>query len=92
MANGIGMFPRALKERFPLLPMEAEGRLNNMRPRETSVERVFANYRWTSMLEEEPTPGGLVKFHTAHTLTFMAHPHQGRQPGTLYGCASVERK
>ena len=25
------------------------------------------------MLEEEPTPGGLVKFHTAHKLTLMAH-------------------
>ena len=25
------------------------------------------------MLENEPTPGGLVKFHTAHKLTLMAH-------------------
>jgi uncharacterized protein YbgA (DUF1722 family) len=25
------------------------------------------------MLEVEPTPGGLVKFHTAHKLTLMAH-------------------
>jgi uncharacterized protein YbgA (DUF1722 family) len=25
------------------------------------------------MLDEEPTPGGLVKFHTAHKLTLMAH-------------------
>jgi hypothetical protein len=30
---------------------------------------VFAYYRWTRTLDEEPTPGGLVKFHTAHKLT-----------------------
>ena len=35
------------------------------------------------MLDEEPTPGGLVKFHTAHKLTLMAHPcdtGKDRQP------------
>jgi hypothetical protein len=26
--NGTGMFPRALMNRFPLLPLEEEGRLN----------------------------------------------------------------
>ena len=58
--NGMGMFPRALKERFPLLPMEEEGRLNDMPLRENFIERVFAYQRWTQMLDEEPTPGGLV--------------------------------
>jgi uncharacterized protein YbgA (DUF1722 family) len=70
--NGTGMFPREVKNRFPLLPLE-EGRLNDMTLRENFVERVFAYYRWTQMLDEEPTPGGLVKFHTAHKLTLMAH-------------------
>ena len=59
--------------RFPLLPLEEEGRLNDMPRRENFIERVFAYYRWTRMLDEEPTPGGLVKFHTAHKLTLMAH-------------------
>jgi len=59
--------------RFPLLPLEEEGRLNHMPLRENFIERVFAYYRWTEMLDEEPTPGGLVKFHTAHKLTLMAH-------------------
>jgi len=59
--NGTGMFPRALMERFPLLPMEEEeGRLNDMPLRENLVERVFAYQRWSKMLEEEPTAGGLV--------------------------------
>jgi uncharacterized protein YbgA (DUF1722 family) len=58
--NGTGMFPREVMKRFPLLPLEEEGRLNDMPLRENFVERVFAYYRWTRMLDEEPTPGGLV--------------------------------
>jgi uncharacterized protein YbgA (DUF1722 family) len=71
--NGTGMFPREVMNRFPLLPLEEEGRLNDLPLRENLVERVFAYYRWTEMLDKEPTPGGLVKFHTAHKLTLMAH-------------------
>jgi uncharacterized protein YbgA (DUF1722 family) len=84
--NGTGMFPREVINRFPLLPLEEEGRLNDMPLRENFIERVFAYYRWTEMLDKEPTvppsgrprrrreaPGGLVKFHTAHKLTLMAH-------------------
>ena len=70
--NGTGMFPRELMDRFPLLPLE-EGRLNDMPLRENYIERVFAYYRWTQMLDKEGTPGGLVTFHTAHKLTLMAH-------------------
>jgi hypothetical protein len=71
--NGTGMFPRQVMNRFPLLPLEEEGRLNDLPLRENFIERVFAYYRWTRMLENEATPGGLVKFHTAHKLTLMAH-------------------
>ena len=71
--NGTGMFPCELMNRFPLLPLEEEGRLNDMPLRETFIERVFAYYRWTEMLDQEPTPGGLVRFHTGHKLTLMAH-------------------
>ena len=73
MKNGTGMFPREVINRFPLLPLEEEGRLNDMPLRENFIERVFAYYRWTEMLDQEPTAGGLVKFHTAHKLTLMAH-------------------
>jgi uncharacterized protein YbgA (DUF1722 family) len=47
--------------------------------RENFIERVFAYYRWTRMLEEyrtgspRRTAGPLVRFHTAHKLTLMAH-------------------
>jgi hypothetical protein len=39
--NGTGMFPREVMNRFPLLPLEEEGRLNDMPLRENFVERVF---------------------------------------------------
>jgi hypothetical protein len=58
--DGTGMFPRQVMNHFPLLPLEEEGRLNDMPLRENFVERVFAYYRWTEMLDKEPTPGGLV--------------------------------
>jgi uncharacterized protein YbgA (DUF1722 family) len=80
--NGMGIFPRELMNPFPLLPIEEEGRLNDMPLRENFIERVFAYYRWTQMLDEEPTPGGLVRFHTAHKLTLMAHPSNGTRAGS----------
>ena len=40
--NGTGMFPRAIMEQFRLLPLEEEGRLNDMPLRENFVERVLA--------------------------------------------------
>jgi uncharacterized protein YbgA (DUF1722 family) len=77
--NGTGMFPREVMNRFPLLPLEEEGRLNDMPLRENFIERVFAYYRWTEMLEEyrtgspPRTASPLVRFHTAHKLSLMAH-------------------
>jgi len=71
--NGTGMFPRAVMNRFPLLPLKEEDRLNDMGWRKNFIERVFAYCRWSRLLEEKPTPGGLVRFHTAHKLTPMAH-------------------
>jgi uncharacterized protein YbbK (DUF523 family) len=43
--TGIGMFPREVMKRFPLLPLEEEGRLNDMPLRENLIKRVIAYYR-----------------------------------------------
>jgi uncharacterized protein YbbK (DUF523 family) len=40
--SGRGLFADALATRFPLLPLEEEGRLNDPRLRENFVERIFA--------------------------------------------------
>jgi uncharacterized protein YbgA (DUF1722 family)/uncharacterized protein YbbK (DUF523 family) len=82
--TGTGIFPREVMRHFPLLPLEEEGRLHDMGLRENFIERVFVYYRWTCMLEADPTPGGVVAFHTAHKLTMMAHsPQHYRQMGRL---------
>ena len=75
--NGQGLFARALMQRFPLLPVEEEGRLHDMALRENFIERVFAYYRWRSFVASHPTPRDLVRFHTQHKMALLAHsrPH-----------------
>jgi uncharacterized protein YbgA (DUF1722 family)/uncharacterized protein YbbK (DUF523 family) len=88
---GTGIFPRVITKRFPLLPVEEEGRLHDMGLRENFIERIFAYYRWTEMLEMESGPGSLVKFHTAHKLTLMAHsPKHYTEMGRLIAGAGNE--
>lgn len=88
--TGTGIFPREVMNRFPLLPLEEEGRLNDMALRENFIERVFAYYRWTELLKNDPTPGGLVRFHTAHKLTLMAHsPKHYTEMGRLVAQAGT---
>lgn len=82
--DGVGMYARALMEKFPLMPIEEEGRLNDPRLRENFIERVFAYYRLTEFLKNGPRPGDLVKFHTRHKLTLMSHsPKHYRELGQL---------
>lgn len=82
--DGVGMYARALMEKFPLLPIEEEGRLNDPRLRENFIERVFAYYRLTEFLKNHPRPADLVKFHTRHKLTLMSHsPKHYRELGRL---------
>jgi uncharacterized protein YbgA (DUF1722 family)/uncharacterized protein YbbK (DUF523 family) len=71
--TGRGIYADELVKRLPLMPVEEEGRLHDLPLRENFIERVFAYYRWTRLLDEDPTPGGLVRFHTAHKMTLMAH-------------------
>ena len=71
--RGIGVFARALLERFPLLPVEEEGRLHDPTLRENFVTRVFAYRRWCDLAGSRWTVGDLVSFHTDHKLLVMAH-------------------
>jgi uncharacterized protein YbgA (DUF1722 family) len=59
--------------RFPLLPVEEEGRLHDMRLRENFIERVFCYRRWRDLLAGGLSRGRLVAFHTAHKFLLMAH-------------------
>ncbi len=71
--GGRGLFAEALMARLPSLPVEEEGRLADPRLRDNFVERVFAYQRLRALFDRRWTQGDLVRFHTAHKLTLMAH-------------------
>ena len=82
--SGSGIFAAALARRFPLLPIEEEGRLNDAGIRENFIERVFSFKRWKDFLSGKPKLGALVDFHTRHKLLLMAHnPQIYREMGKL---------
>jgi uncharacterized protein YbgA (DUF1722 family)/uncharacterized protein YbbK (DUF523 family) len=71
--EGRGLFAQALLQRLPLLPVEEEGRLHDPILRENFIDRLFAYHRLRQLLRSNPQPNDLVRFHTAHKLTLMAH-------------------
>jgi uncharacterized protein YbgA (DUF1722 family)/uncharacterized protein YbbK (DUF523 family) len=70
---GVGMFARAFMEHFPLLPVEEEGRLHDMRLREHFIERIFVYQRWRGLRAQRLSVGSLVDFHTRHKLLILSH-------------------
>lgn len=71
--RGTGLFAAALMERYPLMPVEEAGRLNDAGLLENFVERVFAYDDWLSMEEAGLTRQGLIDFHTRHKFQLLAH-------------------
>ena len=71
--KGVGLFARRFMERFPLLPVEEEGRLHDPGLRENFIERLFALARWRDFAGGRPDRGGLVEFHARHKLLILAH-------------------
>jgi uncharacterized protein YbgA (DUF1722 family)/uncharacterized protein YbbK (DUF523 family) len=71
--DGRGLFAAALIQRYPHLPIEEEGRLNDVRLRDNFIERIFAYHRLRTFFAQRWTHGGLIAFHTAHKLQLMAH-------------------
>jgi uncharacterized protein YbgA (DUF1722 family)/uncharacterized protein YbbK (DUF523 family) len=71
--DGRGLYAASLMRRYPHLPVEEEGRLNDPRLRENFIERVFAYRRLRTFFASRWTMGGLVRFHTAHKLQLLAH-------------------
>ncbi|OPY61898.1 MAG: hypothetical protein A4E62_03043 [Syntrophorhabdus sp. PtaU1.Bin002] len=71
--KGVGIFARVFMDRFPLLPVEDDGRLHDPILRENFVERVFAYRSWQTLMEGDKSIGSLVDFHTNHKLLLMSH-------------------
>jgi len=71
--SGRGLFAGALLERMPSLPVEEEGRLWDPKLRENFIERVFAFRRLKDLFSTGWTAGSLVRFHTSHKMSLLAH-------------------
>ena len=85
---GRGLFTAALMKGLPLLPVEEEGRLNDLRLRENFIERVFAYHRWQVAAAARKSLSALVRFHTDHKYLLLAHSQRHyRQLGRLVATA-----
>ena len=71
--NGRGVFAAELLRRYPFLPVEEEGRLNDPPLRENFVERVFAYHRLRQLFKARWSVGSVVDFHTNEKLLLRAH-------------------
>lgn len=90
--RGVGVFARLFMQRFPLLPVEDEGRLHDPLLRENFLARIFVMRRWRDFLEHGPSPGALVDFHTRHKLLVMAHSIPAyRELGRMVASAGGEK-
>ncbi|MBF0285415.1 MAG: DUF523 and DUF1722 domain-containing protein [Magnetococcales bacterium] len=70
---GTGLFAQALRQRFPLLPLEEEERLRDPPWRENFVERLHVLDRWLALTTRDGSAAGLVGFHADHKFLIMAH-------------------
>ena len=86
---GRGLFAAAVMRDLPLLPVEEEGRLNDLGLRENFIERVFAYRRWQDSLAACRSVNALIEFHTRHKFFLLAHSERHyRQLGQLVAKAN----
>ena len=71
--KGVGIFAGAFMRRFPLLPVEEDGRLNDPVLRENFIERIFVYRRWRGLERRNGGMKELVAFHAEHKLLILSH-------------------
>ncbi len=82
--KGVGIFARAFMDRFPLIPVEDDGRLRNPSIRENFIDQLFALKRWRENRGRRSCVGNVVDFHTRNKLVLMAHsPKHLKEMGAL---------
>jgi uncharacterized protein YbgA (DUF1722 family) len=86
--TGVGVFARALMDRFPLLPVEEEGRLRDRALREEFLDAVFAYARWRQFAPQAADVGALIDFHRRDKYLLRAHsPVHAKALGQLVASA-----
>lgn len=94
--DGSGIFASQLKKRFPNLPIEEDGRLNDKGLRESFFTRVHAYATFKEMVLNTMEPSSLVEFHTRYKYLLLAyHPEIYYQMGPIVadcGAGDFENK
>lgn len=89
--KGRGIWARMFVERFPLLPVEEDGRLHDPKIREMFIERIFVFKRWREEVAGKSKIADLIGFHTRHKMLIMSHsPKMYRELGRL--TANTDKK
>lgn len=71
--TGVGLFAREFMDRFPLLPVEDEGRLHDPLLRENFIESIFVLKRWRETVDQTRELKNLVRFHSDHKFLLLSH-------------------
>lgn len=89
--EGVGVFADTIQKTFPLMPVEEEGRLNDVNLRENFLMRVYIYHDWNALVAEGLTPAKLVEFHSSQKYLLMAHDQdEARVIGQLVARAGID--
>ncbi len=77
LRSGTGLFAQALLDAHPGLPVEEEGRLQDVELRAHFIERIFAFHRLQALFSEPWQVEELGVFHMAHEPQLRAHGEKG---------------
>lgn len=82
--NGAGIYAQQLMKNFPDLPIEEEGRLNDLIIRENFIQRVYVYHRWQQLLSTNFSLKCIQQFHAKHKYIYMSHDQLSlKKLGTL---------
>lgn len=71
--DGRGLFTQVLLQRWPHLPVEEDGRLNDPLLRDSFIVRIFAYRRLRDLFQPRWRIGDLVSFHAREKMLLLAH-------------------
>ena len=74
--NGVGVFAQQIKEKYPLLPLEEDGRLEDAWLRENFLMQIFSYKNIFEFLKTNPSMKELIAFHTSYKYIIYAKSHQ----------------
>jgi len=73
--TGVGIFANEIKQKYPLLPTEEEGRLADAWLRENFLMQIFSYKHIFEFLKASPSFKDLVEFHTTYKYLIYAKSH-----------------